>query len=181
MAARRLGERSVAAAGMALAAGGCVLVAGWPPDAPAARHVLGPVSLPRLGVDLGLAGLGLGLVVAPLVSSALRASAPGQHGSVAAAVVVSRMTGMLIGIAALAAFGLHRFRELTAGLVPPLPGTDGFAQELAAYRDAVRGALRTEYREIFLVTAAVCLAGAVVSLALDRRADRQADRATTPA
>ena len=176
--ARRLGERAVAAAGMVLAAGAYVLVAGWPPDALAARHMLGPLPLPRVTVDLGLAGLGLGLVVAPLVSSALRASGAGQHGSVAAAVVVSRMMGMLIGIAVLAAFGLHRFRELTSTLVPPLPpvggGADRFAQELAAYRDAVRAALRTEYREIFLITAAVCLAGAVVSLALDRRADRRA-------
>jgi MFS family permease len=175
--ARRLGERAVAAAGMVLAAAAYVLVAGWPPDALAARHQLGPFPLPRVTVDLGLAGLGLGLVVAPLVSSALRASGAGQHGSIAAAVVVSRMMGMLIGIAVLAAFGLHRFRELTSRLVPPLPpvggGADRFAQELAAYRDAVRAALRTEYREIFLITAAVCLAAAVVSLALDRRADRR--------
>jgi MFS family permease len=174
VAARRLGERVVAAAGMALAAWGYVLVAGWSPDALTARHVVGPLALPRLTVDLGIAGLGLGLAVAPLVSSALRASVAGQHGSVAAAVVVSRMMGMLIGIAVLAAFGLHRFRELTARLVPPLPGTDGFERELEAYRETVRAALQTEYREIFLITAAVCLAGSAVSLALDRRRGRRA-------
>jgi MFS family permease len=176
VAARRLGERAVAVAGLVTAAGAYVLVAGWPLEILSACYTLGPVALPRLGVDLALAGLGLGLVVAPLVSSALRASPAGRHGSVASVVVVSRMMGMLIGIAVLAAFGLHRFRELTSALVPPLPigpGAESFAQDLQAYEQALRAALRTEYREIFLITAGVCLVAAAVSLVLERGADRQ--------
>jgi MFS family permease len=173
LAARRVGERTVAASGLLAAAGGYVLVAGWPADVLAAHHRLGPLSVPRLDADLVLAGLGLGLVVAPLVSSALRASSFERHGSVASAVVVARMMGMLIGIAVLAAWGLHRFRQLTATLLPPLPlgqGDEAFSRKLAQYQRAVEGALRVEYREIFLITAGVCLVAAGTCMALGRGA-----------
>lgn len=168
---RRLGERPVAVFGLLLASGAFWLVAGWPIDVLSARHELGPVSLPRLDVDLVIAGLGLGLVIAPLASVALRATSAPQFGVASAALVLSRMMGMLVGIAALAAWGLHRFHQLTRELVPPLPfGADPatFARELAAYRRALSAALHVEYREIFLITATVCLAGAVLAGALGR-------------
>jgi hypothetical protein len=89
-----------------------------------------------------------------------------------AAVVLARMMGMLVGIAALTAWGLHRFQDLTRDLIPPLPfglPADVFARRLAVYQDAVRAALRAEYREIFLITAAICGAAVVLSLAIGRR------------
>jgi MFS family permease len=169
---RPAGERSVAAAGLALAALAYWLVAGWPAEVLSARHDLGPVSVPRLDADLVLAGLGLGLVIAPLASSALRLTEPAQHGVASAAVVLARMMGMLVGIAALTAWGLHRFQQLTSDLVAPLPfgvPADVFARRLAVYREAVQAALRAEYREIFLITAAICAAAALLSLAVGGR------------
>jgi hypothetical protein len=82
-------------------------------------------------------------------------------------VVVARMTGMLIGVAALAAWGLHRFHELTASLDTPLPfgkPPEVVEREVAAYRAAVDEALLTQYTEIFLITAFVCVGGAVMAL-----------------
>ncbi|MGH2769544.1 MAG: MFS transporter, partial [Actinomycetota bacterium] len=182
--ARRLGERPVAAAGMAIAAAGYLLIAAWPLDILGAHHVVGPLALRRLDVDLATGGLGLGLIIAPIASVALRSSAPQRHGVAASGVVVTRMMGMLIGIAALAAWGLHRFQELTADLTPPLPfgsSSETHARQLAAYETALTEALRIEYREIFVITAGVCLLGALVALALGRRAreprdDREAER-----
>ncbi|MEX2587246.1 MAG: MFS transporter [Actinomycetota bacterium] len=171
LAANRLPYRWVAAAGLLLAAGSYLLIAGWPRQMGSARHVVGPVSLPRMDVDLALAGLGLGLVIAPLASAALRSSNPEQHGVASASVVVARMMGMLIGIAALGAAGVHRFQELTADLVPPLPfGQDqpAFNRELAEYEAAVQAALHAEYGEIFSITAALCLLAAVTALAIGR-------------
>jgi MFS family permease len=170
--ANRVGEVAVALAGMVLAAAGYLLIARWPANVMAARYDLGLLSLPRLDCDLALAGLGLGLVIAPLSAAALRATPPDRHGVVSAAVVVARMTGMLVGVAALSAWGLHRFRELTAELATPLPfgvNAQVYQEQLASYQRALRAALRTEYQEIFLLTAGVCLLGALVALFIGQR------------
>jgi MFS transporter, DHA2 family, triacylglyceride efflux pump len=169
---RKLGERWVAVAGFVAAAGGYLLVAGWPDRILAARHELGPVSLPRLDVDLAIAGLGLGLVIAPLAAAALRVVPAASHGVASAAVVVARMVGMLLGVAALSAWGIHRFHRLTAELVAPFPigmTEQEYERAEAAYTAAVRAALRTEYAEIFAITAGLCVLAAVVGLALPRR------------
>lgn len=164
--AARLGDRLVAGGGMLLAATGYLLISDWPPDVLAATH-LGV--LPRLGTDLVLAGFGLGLVIAPVSVAALRAVPAAQHGVASAGIVVARMSGMLVGVAALSAWGLHRFRELTADLATPFPfgvSPQEYQQQLAAYQAAVEAALRTQYSEISLLTAVLCVLGAAATLLL---------------
>ena len=171
---RRLGERWVAVIGLLLAAAGYALIAAWPDRILAARHAFGPVSVPRLDTDLVVAGLGLGLVIAPLAAAALRVVPASSHGLASAAVVVARMMGMLLGVTALTAWGLYRLNQLTADLVLPLPfgmSEAEYDRALAAYEAALRAALRTEYGEIFAITAGLCVVAALVSLALPRRAE----------
>lgn len=158
---RRLGERLVTVAGMALAGVAYLLVAAWPEDVLAARHTLGPVSLPRFDVDLALAGLGLGLVIAPLASAALRVVPATAHGTASAAVVVTRMIGMLLGVTVLSGWGLHRFHQLMAEAADVTSVTEYVAR--------LQAAMRAEYAEIFTATAVVCLVGALVALALPGR------------
>ncbi|MEV0228780.1 MFS transporter [Nonomuraea sp. NPDC050786] len=160
---RRLGERAVAVAGMALGAAGYWLMSRWPLDLASAGLVV--------DIDLAVAGLGLGLVIAPVSSAVLRVSPAVQHGVASAAVVVARMMGMLIGIAAVSAWGFYRFQSLTAHLDTPLPfGVDAvtYQRRLAEYTAKVQVALHTEYTEMFLVTAFICLLGAAVALLLPR-------------
>ncbi len=119
--ATRVGDRAVACVGLLIAAGGYYLIAQWPVDLLAARHDLGFISLPVLDTDLAIAGLGLGLVIGPLTSATLRVVPSAQHGIASAAVVVARMIGMLVGIAALSAWGLYRFNQI----LQSLPATTG--------------------------------------------------------
>jgi MFS family permease len=165
----RLGQRFVTFAGMLVAAGGYLLISRWPMDVLAARYA---GIAPRLDTDLAIAGLGLGLVIAPLAAAALWATPPDRHGVASAGVVVARMVGMLLGVAALTAWGLHRFHTATAKLDTPLPfGKDPeeYRRQFAAYEAAIKVALHEEYQAIFLVTALVCAAGALLGLLLPRR------------
>ncbi|MGI5292254.1 MFS transporter [Nonomuraea polychroma] len=164
--ARRLGERLVTVAGMVVAAIGYWLMSRWPLDLAGAGLVV--------DIDLVVAGLGLGVVIAPVSSAVLRVSPATQHGVASAAVVVARMMGMLIGIAAVSAWGFYRFQSLTAHLDTPLPfGVDAetYQRRLADYTAKVQAALHTEYTEMFLVTALICLLGAAVALLMPRTAD----------
>jgi MFS family permease len=178
---RRAGERWTAVAGMAVATVGYLMIAGWPVDASAAHY--GP--LPRMSVDLVVAGLGLGLIIAPVSSSVLRVVPAAQHGVASAAVVVARMMGMLLGLAGLSAWGFHRFQSLTRDLVMPLPfgvPKAEAARRLKTYLAAVDDALHTEYREIFLIVAVLCALGTLTALMLgDRPALEAAEPVTSSA
>lgn len=172
LAGRRLGHPVVAAVGMALAACGYFLIAAWPLAALSAR--LGP--LPLAQTDLVIAGLGLGVVIAPAAGAVLDSTDPGQHTTASAAAVIARSVGMLVGVAALSAWGLHHFQTLTAHLDMPIPGTPSFERAWSAYQHALHMALHTEYSDIFRATAVVCALGAVFALGLAGRASDETVR-----
>lgn len=158
------GERAVAVFGMIVAAFGYWLFSRWPENVLGARHNLGLFSLPVLHTDLVVAGFGLGLVIAPLSSAALRAVPVSSHGVASSGVVVARMTGMLIGVSGLTAWGLYRLHDLYAVAVkqaPPLPADASFAERAAQSGHFLVTAYHLEYAEIFQLTALICLAGAL--------------------
>ncbi|MEV6243024.1 MFS transporter [Lentzea sp. NPDC051838] len=166
--ASRLGDRWVSFGGLTIAAVSYVFIAQWPVD----------VSGFALTRDLAIAGFGLGLVIAPLSGAVLRVVPSVRHGVASAFVVVARMTGMLVGVAALSAWGLHRFKELTAGLNTPLPfgvEKDVYQQQLAEYQRRLTEALLTEYHEIFLITAVICALGALGSVLLPGKRRQQTE------
>jgi MFS family permease len=165
--ATKIGDRIVAFAGLLIAAGGYWLISNWPVELLSARHDLGFISLPALDTDLAIAGLGLGLVIGPLTSATLRVVPTSQHGIASAAVVVSRMIGMLVGIAALSAWGLYRFNQILATLPKPTGGN--LLEQAAAIADNARKAYALQYGEIFLITAIVCVVGALLGLLISGR------------
>jgi MFS family permease len=171
--ATKVGDRAVACAGLLIAAGGYLLVSKWPVDLLAARHNLGLFSLPAMDTDLALAGLGLGLVIGPLTSATLRVVPAAQHGIASAAVVVARMTGMLVGVAALSAWGLYRFNQILATL--PSPGGNSLAAKIAGEATKYRTAFAMQYGEMFAITAIVCVTGAVLALFISGRREHAED------
>ena len=112
-----LGARPVTAAGLAMTAAGMFLAGGWE---------LG-VGEPELTIHLVIAGLGFGLVIVPILSQALAAVDEDYRGTGASLVVVSRMMGMTLGLAALSAWG-----------VEPFPGPDRRAGNCPSQRPGSR-------------------------------------------
>ena len=173
--ATRIGDRIVACAGLLIAAGGYYLVSQWPANVLEAHHDLGFITLPMLDTDLVIAGIGLGLVIAPLTSATLRVVPAAQHGIASAAVVVARMIGMLIGVAALSAWGLYKFnqylQERLAELPPADPNSPGGLIVAATARVglASRDAYVMQFGEIFRITCIVCIVGAVLAVLISGR------------
>ena len=90
-----------------------------------------------------------------------------QHGIASSLVVVARMTGMLIGVAGLTAWGLYRFNQILATL--PKSGGDNLAARVAAEAERYRTAFAMQYGSIFFITMIVCLVGAAIALFLGNR------------
>jgi MFS family permease len=161
--ATKIGDRAMTFIGLLIAAYGYWLISKWPVDLLAYRHnVFGLFTLPALDTDLTLAGIGLGLVIGPVTSAALRVVPAAQHGIASAGVVVARMTGMLIGVAALSAWGLYRFNQILVTL--PSTGGHSLAEKLAATAHNYRLAFAMMYGQIFAITAIVCVVGALLGL-----------------
>ena len=161
---RALSPRLLTAAGMAMAAVGLWLVAGW--DATTLEGGVGAHD-----VHLLVAGLGIGLAVAPVNDAALRAVHDRLHGLASALVVVARNTGMLLGLSGLTAWGLTRFRSATAVLPSPAELCPGNPLDCPAYNDGLTAALLDQLSAIFAGAAACALAAAILAALLlsDRR------------
>lgn len=158
--ARGLGYRAVAAGGLLLSALGLSLLAVWRPDTPEAQMTR----------DLATAGVGFGLLLAPVTAVVVGWAGVERAGVASALVTVMRMVGMTIGLSALTAWWLSRFNSLVADLPLPLPLADedpvALAQRLEAYRQAILEASLTVFGEIFLAAAGVCLVALVPALFL---------------
>lgn len=167
--ASRLGERLPAVAGFAAAA--------------AAYWWIG-TAVPDIEPGLALAGAALGATIAPLSSAALRTTPEDSHGTASAAVVVARMMGMLIGVAALTSWSLHRFQASTADLDTPLPFGVPEAEYLARQADylkALEAALAAQYADVFTAAACICAGAALVSLAIPGRVRAPRNSQPSPA
>ncbi|MFI5269709.1 MAG: MFS transporter, partial [Chloroflexota bacterium] len=156
--AGRIGERMTAVIGSVLAAAAFLQMSTWPATELAMR--IGPFR----SADLALAacGLGFGIVIAPLAATVLRLTRTQHHGLASSLVVLARVMGMLIGLSALTAFGLFRFRQILG--TPQLTEPDLRAR-LEHLDRLVGAAFLQEYREIFIIAAVLCILAALVIFA----------------
>ncbi len=181
--ATRAGDRAVAFTGLLIAAGGYLLISDWPVDLPHYRHnFFGLFSMPAMNHDLILggvavnndlliAGAGLGLVIGPLTSAALRIVPSAEHGIASAAVVVARMTGMLIGVAGLSAWGLYRLYQILDEKNAAVSTSLSKPEQAIAKAQNIIPSFAAMYGEIFSVTAGVCVVGALLGLLISGRKD----------
>ncbi|HEY1456227.1 MAG TPA: MFS transporter, partial [Candidatus Dormibacteraeota bacterium] len=94
-----------------------------------------------------------------------------SHGLATSLVVLARTMGMLLGLSALTAFGLYRFRQILG--TPVLHGD--LAARIQQLEDLVSAAFLQEYREIFLVAAGLCGAAAMIIVLSLRRSSTSGD------
>jgi MFS transporter, DHA2 family, triacylglyceride efflux pump len=161
--AGRVGGRAVAVAGMALSAGAFLQMSTWPANA--LDLYLGP--LRQADIALAVCGLGFGIVIAPLTAAVLALTRDQSHGLATSLVVLARTMGMMVGLSALTAFGLHRFHQILGTPVLTDPDLRARVDHLARL---VAAAFLQEYREIFSIAAAICgVAAVVMLLTIDQR------------
>jgi MFS family permease len=119
---------------------------------------------------LALAGVGFGLLIAPLTSAVVEEGGRERASSAAATFTVARLLGMTAGLSVLTWWGLRRFDELTSSLQLPLPAAGEnattYQDRLAAFNRALVTAGTEVYREIFLGAAIVCVGGIVAGVAI---------------
>jgi MFS family permease len=164
----RLSQRATSAAGLVVAGVAFGMMSGW------SVQQLTTGSLVA-AAELFACGLGFGLVIAPLSTAVLDQARSQQHGLASSLVVLSRTVGMVLALASLTAFGLARFQRIFAERHCDSVTGASLHQRLTVFEDCVRGSLLQEYREIFLVAAALCaLAALIAALTLPSRAAARA-------
>lgn len=147
--------RLITLSGLGLGIAGFGLMGGW-----SALIGYGPMA-----AHLVLAGLGLGLALAPVADTVIAAATEDRRGSAAALVIALRLVGMTIGVAVLTLWGVQRQDMLRrAGAADPLATTDPatFLLNIAAQ---VVG-------ETFLFGAAALLIALICGMALPGHARR---------
>ncbi len=123
----------------------------------------------QITVSTLIAGLGFGLVIAPIGTTAINASREHQMGTASAVVTVLRMIGMILGLAALTSWGLGRFRALAALFTAPSNIKFGSATYNTLYGNYLIAAAHTVYTDVFLVAGCICLLAVVPALFLQGR------------
>jgi MFS family permease len=147
--AQRYGPAYGGVVGLICSGGGFLLMTGWSEN-PGFLAMTGP---------LLLAGFGFGLVIAPINSAALGATAEEERATMASLLTVVRLLGALVGVALLTSRGLGGFYA-EAGLIPLDDPT---------FQDLVIGVQVSTFHEVFLVTGLICLVSVLPALLLGTR------------
>ncbi len=106
---KRLGYRPPTMLGLLLAGAGFYFMSNW--------GVI--IDDPQLSLHLAIAGLGFGVVIAPLATAVVDSVEEGQRAIASSLVLMMRMIGMIVGLSAITAWGVDRFHLMTAGMTLP--------------------------------------------------------------
>ena len=156
----RFGSSPIAIIGLVVVAIGMFLASTW--DVAVADSLLTGYLL--------VTGFGFGLVIVPITFTALGAAGNDSQGAAASLVVVSRMLGMMFGLAALSAWGVQHFHMLTTGFEFPLPIASQeigvFQSQTAEYTAKIRVAGIILFQRFFLAACIVSLVAILPALAM---------------
>jgi MFS family permease len=154
----RVTSRVTGVLGLLFTAAGFYLMSRWPMN----------VDWNQITTSTVTTGLGFGLVIAPISTTAINSVRARQAGMGAAIVTSLRMAGMIFGLAALTSWALAYFKHL-ASQFPSLPASATaaqFAQWSQQYADHLIDAAHTVYSTVFFVTMFLCLMAIVPAVFL---------------
>ncbi len=154
----RLSCRFVGALGLLFTAAGFFLMSRWSIK----------IDWTQITISTMTAGLGFGLVIAPISTTAINAVRTSQAGVGAAIITALRMVGMILGLAALTSWGLAYFKHLAAQFPSlPLNSTSAqFVQWSQRYAVHLIASAHTVYSSVFFVTMIFCLIAIVPAIFL---------------
>jgi MFS family permease len=90
----------------------------------------------RMAIGLGIAGAGIGLLLAPLSATALDASSKDNRGAATSTALLFRLLGMTIGMSLLTTAGVYRLQQLTGRLEPVVQGANESTAEFLGRQQA---------------------------------------------
>lgn len=178
--AERLGFRWTTALGLALALAGFILMTRWQPEmarlavewvaALGSRTAPTPEmwqSLLRMIAGLLLAGVGLGVTIAPIGTAVINAVPDSERGIASALVIILRLIGMTVSVSGMTTFGVRREAALLKSALAGVPLTE--AQKIGEVTQRVTTQVTSE---MAWIAAGVCLLALIAALGLRAR-DRQ--------
>ena len=154
----RLSCRFTGVLGLLFVATGFYLMSRWPMN----------VDWTQITISTMTTGLGFGLVIAPISTTAIKAVRATQAGMGAAIITSLRMVGMMLGLAALTSWALAYFKQL-ASQFPSLPTTatnNQFAQWSKDYANHLINSAHTVYSAVFFATMILSLIAIVPAIFL---------------
>ncbi len=154
----RISSRFTGVLGLLFTAAGFYLMSRWPMA----------VDWNQVTISTVTTGLGFGLVIAPISTTAINSVRPSQAGMGAAIVTSLRMLGMTLGLAWLTSWGIGYFKSL-ASKYPSLPVTatsEQFAQWSKGYANHLLVSAHALYSAVFFITMIVALVAIVPAVFL---------------
>lgn len=166
----RAGSRLVSTAGLAIAAAGFGIMSFWP----------GELEMVLMCSTMAVTGIGLGVVIAPIADAAISSADIEDYGVASGLVLLARLIGMTIGLAAVTRYAVERLEMRTDALAPLRPRegestAEYFTRQQAYVEENAVPLTLDVIHETFIVAALMCLATiAAVYWMRQRRADRAA-------
>ena len=154
--ASRAGYRLPSVLGVAGAVAGLLLMTRWGVDTAYGQMV----------PHLLIAGVGFGLLIAPIAAAVVDAAPETHRGTASALVIIFRLVGMTIGVSSLTTYGVHRMNVLNAARLPAAADLSEMARVAMQVAVDVIG-------ETFIAAALVCGLALIPVLLLKRMGETE--------
>ena len=142
---RQFGYRLPTIIGLLLSGLGFFFLSRWTLD----------IADPYMTLHLVTVGLGFGLVIAPLATAVVDSIGSKQRAIGSSIVVMTRMIGMIIGLAALSSWGMGNFQIMTAGMT---------LEEIMNTPEEVIQITLNLFHDFFIASIFICIAGIIPAL-----------------